>query len=251
LFVILGTSLAAVIAIVVGCSLLFNKTTPQPRCPEDCQAPPIAPAGPATGTVQPGPPVPTAIPGASGGNGQGYAERAHTDIEPVALVPMSTPPVETFERFHSPDGQFSVAYPNGAHVYDDGASWTQKDGSVVQLFGLPAEHLSAREVAERFEQRDVPDATFGYEIPNARAGYESGYGEFDDYFPQSSSGRNSKWRYLVMVAVKNDVALVALATGPFYQDKDEPGHASGASMDVAGELGYFVNSFSWKGDPPR
>jgi hypothetical protein len=22
-------------------------------------------------------------------------------------------------------------------------------------------------------------------------------------------------------------------------------------MDVAGELGYFVNSFSWKGAPPR
>ena len=43
LFVILGISLAAVIAIVVGCSLVFREATPQPHCPEDCQAPPIAP----------------------------------------------------------------------------------------------------------------------------------------------------------------------------------------------------------------
>jgi hypothetical protein len=125
LFVILGISLAFVIAIVVGCSLLFTKTTPQPRCPEDCQSPPIVPLDPAAGTVRPGPPVPTAIPSATASSGQTYTPRVRTVDESAELTPMGAPPVESFKRFHSADGAFSVAYPSAPGVYDQGASWTE------------------------------------------------------------------------------------------------------------------------------
>ena len=52
-------------------------------------------------------------------------------------------------------------------------------------------------------------------IPNAMVGYHAGYGEAADCWPQGSNSSYMKMRLLVMVAVKNDLALVAAAVGPF------------------------------------
>ena len=52
-----------------------------------------------------------------------------------------------------------------------------------------------------------------------------------------------------MAAVKNDVALVAFATGPYHAFGPEfdPGLPSGRT-EIAGDMAKYVNSFRWKGD---
>jgi hypothetical protein len=56
-----------------------------------------------------------------------------------------------------------------------------------------------------------------------------------------------------MVAVKNDFALIAAAAGPFREFSPEfgSGHPSGANFFLALDMAKYVNSFTWRGDPPR
>lgn len=63
----------------------------------------------------------------------------------------------------------------------------------------------------------------------------------------------TRTRIVVMVAVKNDLALVGAAIGPYrkFTPGDGPGVPSGANLELAQDLGKYVNSFLWKGDPPR
>ncbi|MDA2991841.1 MAG: hypothetical protein O3B27_09825 [Actinomycetota bacterium] len=84
-------------------------------------------------------------------------------------------------------------------------------------------------------------------------GYQPGYGEIGDYWPQNPNARNSRIRILVMVAVKDDLALIASAEGPFreFGPDSGPGHPSGANLQIAEDMGRYVNSFTWRGDPPR
>ncbi len=51
--------------------------------------------------------------------------------------------------------------------------------------------------------------------------------------------------------MKNDLALVAGAVGPFHQFGPDfgPGPPSPANLQVAQDLGKYVNSFSWRGRP--
>lgn len=74
---------------------------------------------------------------------------------------------------------------------------------------------------------------------------------------QSTAGRQSSassylhLRILLLVAVKNDVALAAAAVGPFQEFGPDtgPGLPSGANLMIAQDMGKYVNSFRWKGDP--
>ena len=74
-----------------------------------------------------------------------------------------------------------------------------------------------------------------------------------DSWPQSSTARYSRVRILVMAAVKNDIALIAFATGPYraFGPDFGPGPPSGANLELAMDLGKYVNSFRWSGDPTR
>ncbi|MDA2990833.1 MAG: hypothetical protein O3B27_04645, partial [Actinomycetota bacterium] len=60
-------------------------------------------------------------------------------------------------------------------------------------------------------------------------------------------------RVIVIAAVKNALALVAAAEGPFRQFR--PGFGLGppspANLQIAQDMGKYVDSFSWQGDPPR
>jgi hypothetical protein len=84
-------------------------------------------------------------------------------------------------------------------------------------------------------------------------GYQPGYGEAADCWPQGSNSSYMKMRVLVMAAVKNDLALVAAAVGPFraFGPDFGSGKPSGANLQIALDMGKYVNSFSWRGDPPR
>ena len=163
-------------------------------------------------------------------------------------------------RFAAPDGSFTVSYPAPGSAYtisthDAGvtATYTGGDGGVMQLFAELAGGRAPRDIVRSVVARSYPDAKVAYEIPNAMVGYQPGYGEVADVWPQSSTASYRRVRVLVMTAVKNDVALVAFATGPYHAFGPDfgPGLPSGANLEIAQDMGKYVNSFQWDGDPAR
>ncbi|MFM9035506.1 MAG: zinc ribbon domain-containing protein [Mycobacterium sp.] len=185
---------------------------------------------------------------------------AHYMCPPDCGKPPSGSPVKALPRFESPDGSFSVSYPAPGSFYDvktekSGvtATLTAGDGGVMQLFSEPANGRSARQVATAVLKRTYPDSTVAYEIPNAMVGYQIGYGEVADDWPQGSTSSFSRIRIVVLAAVKNNLALVAFATGPYHAFGPDfgPGPPSGANLELAQDLGKYVNSFRWTGDPTR
>ncbi len=167
--------------------------------------------------------------------------------------------VESNPRFVSADGEFSVQYPGPGTAYraivnPDGVDlkFTAGDTGTMQLFGMPAGDRTAKQIAEALIGETYPDATTDYEIPNALVGYEPGYGVVVDEYPQDSSGMYTRLRLVVMVAVKNGYALVAAAIGPYHEFSPDfgTGHPSGTNLQLAMDMGKYVNSFRWHGDPP-
>ena len=127
------------------------------------------------------------------------------------------------------------------------------DGGTLQLFSQPAANRSPQDIATALVNETFPDTRIAYEIPNAMVGYHAGYGKVADCWPQGANSSYLRMRVIVMVAVKNDLALVAAAVGPFHQFGPDSGigKPSGANLQIALDMGKYVNSFSWRGDPPR
>jgi hypothetical protein len=168
-------------------------------------------------------------------------------------------PVQANPRYVSADGAFSVAYPVPGSAYnvtlkDDGVSATYLggDGGAMELFSVPAQGRSAEDVMDDLLKDKQPDATVAYVLPNTTVGYQLGFGQVLDVYPQGGTSV-TRTRIVVMVAVKNDLALVGAAIGPYrkFAPGDGPGVPSGANLELAQDLGKYVNSFLWKGDPPR
>jgi hypothetical protein len=166
-------------------------------------------------------------------------------------------PVTGLPRFTSPGGEFSVSYPTPESayevtLYDNGvtAKFTGGDTGTMQLFSEPAGGSSARDIVESILRKRFPDAQVSYEIPNAMVGYEPGYGVLADDWPNNPSASFTRQRILVMAAVKNDLALVAFATGPYrvFSPESGPGLPSGANLQLAQDMGKYVNSFQWGAD---
>lgn len=185
---------------------------------------------------------------------------AHYMCPPECGMPPRGTPVMALPRFSAPDGAFSVAYPAPGSAYtvsttDSGvtATFTGGGGGVMQLFSEPAAGRSARDVVRAIVARTFPTAKVSYEIPNAMVGYQPGYGEVADVWPQSTTASSERVRILILAAVKNDLALVGFATGPYraFGPDFGPGPPSGANLEIAVDMGKYVNSFLWRGDPAR
>jgi len=185
---------------------------------------------------------------------------AHFMCPPDCGKPPTGTPVMALPRFESPDGAFSVSYPAPGSAYTVStttagvtATFTGGSGGVLQLFSEPARGRSPQEITQALLRRAYPDARNAYEVPNAMVGYQPGYGVVADDWPQGASTSYSRVRILIMTAVKNDLALVAFATGPFRMFGPDfgPGPPSGANLELAQDMGKYVNSFRWKGDPAR
>ena len=205
---------AAVIVVAVSAALSLWLTPPRPDyvCPPDCGRPPLG--------------------------------------SPFTFNP----------RFTSADGQFSVTYPGPRTAYvatlqPDGVVLDLQagDGGTLHLFGEPARGRTPRQIADDVLTSTYPDAAPDYDIPNAQVGYQLGYGVVADVYPADTSGTYSRLRVLIMVAVKNDYALIAAAAGPYHQFSPDfgSGHPSGANFMLAMDMAKYVNSFTWRGDPPR
>jgi hypothetical protein len=169
-------------------------------------------------------------------------------------------PVHPNPHFTADDGSFSVAYPGPGTAYTvtmESAGVTLSflggDGGTLRLFGEPAANRSPQQIADDLIKSTFPDATTAFELPNATVGYQRGYGEFADVFPQGSSVGYVRLRVVILVAEKNGTALIAAANGPFRQFGPDfgPGPPSAANLEIALDMDQYVNSFRWKGDPPR
>lgn len=193
-----------------------------------------------------------------------FWDRAVTDASTFACPPdcgrpPNAVPVANLPRFVAPDGSFSVNYPNTGGVYDittDDRGVTAKltagDGGVLRLFGEPANGRVARQVVRDIIGRRYNNAEIAYELPNANLGYQFGYGVVADFQPPNIS-TNFQRRVIIVAAVKNDLALIGVAEGPFRRFTPDfgPGPPSGANLQIAMDMGKYIESFSWKGDPPR
>ena len=172
--------------------------------------------------------------------------------------PLGTP-VSVNPRFTSRGGEFSVSYPGPGTAYradmdPNGVvmEYISGDKGTLELFGQPAMSRSSRQIVEQLMKRTYPDARVEYEIPNAAVGYEPGYGVVADVYPQDPDARYSRVRVVVLVAIKHDYALIASAVGPFRRfTREISGLPSGANLELALDMGKYVNSFMWRGDPPR
>lgn len=174
--------------------------------------------------------------------------------------PPSAAPVSINPRFTAADGSFSVSYPAPGSAYrvttkPNGvtADFLAGDGGTLQLFSEPAAGRSPEEIAKELVRSTFPDTRTAYEIPNAMVGYQPGYGEVADCWPQGANASYLRMRVIVMAAVKNDLALVAAAVGPYHAFGPDFGFGkpSGANLQIALDMGKYVNSFSWRGDPSR
>ena len=173
--------------------------------------------------------------------------------------PPNALPLATLPRFEAPGGEFSVAHPEPGPDYAvttgaDGVRATRLtgDGGVLRLFSQPAQGRVAREVVNQLLNKQYPGATVAYELPNAMVGYQIGYGVVADFRAPGLPGRFDL-RVIVLASVKNDLALIAAAEGPFRRFTPDfgPGPPSAANLEIAMDMGPYIESFSWKGDPPR
>ena len=207
-----GVAIVVVAVALVGLSVVLHKPPARYVCPPDCGHPPTG--------------------------------------EPVAVNP----------RFTAPDGSFSVSHPAPSAAYKittnpNGvrADFLGGDGGTMQLMSRPANGRTAEVIAKALVKETFPDTKTAYEIPNAMVGYVPGYGMVADCWPQGANSNYMRMRVMVMVSVKNGLALIAGAVGPFRQFGPDfgIGKPSGANLQLALDMGKYVNSFSWRGDPPR
>lgn len=166
-------------------------------------------------------------------------------------------PVSTNPRYRAPDGAFEVSYPAPGAAYavttdNTGvtAEWTAGDGGTIRLFGTPAGGRDARKVVEQVLDDAFPDAVVDYELPNATVGFQPGYGVTANFL---AAKRADPIRVIAIAAIKNDLALVAVADGPFMQfgPGRGPNMPSPANLQITQDMGRYVNSFSWRGDEQR
>lgn len=169
-------------------------------------------------------------------------------------------PVTINPRFTSADGAFSVAYPAEGSAYKvttnpDGvtAELLAGDGGTMRLFSMPAAGRTPEQIANELVKKTFPDTKTAYLIPNAMVGYQPGFGMAADCWPQGATANYSRMRVIVMVAVKNGLALIAGAVGPYHEFGPDfgSGKPSAAGLQLALDMGKYVNSFSWRGDPLR
>jgi hypothetical protein len=207
-----GAAIVVVAIALVGLSVFIHKPPARYVCPPDCGHPPTG--------------------------------------EPVAVNP----------RFTAPDGSFSVSHPapSGAYRITESptgvrADFLGGDGGTMQLMSRPANGRTPEEIAKALVDETFPDTKTAYEIPNTMVGYVPGYGLVADCWPQGANSNYMRMRVMVMVAEKNGLALIAAAVGPFRQFGPDfgLGKPSGANLQLALDMGKYVNSFSWRGDPAR
>ena len=74
--------------------------------------------------------------------------------------------------------------------------------------------------------------------PTRWSGTNAGYGKVADCWPQGANSSYLRMRVIVMVAVKNDLALVAAAVGPFRQFGPDSGIGKPSGRQPPNRFGH-------------
>lgn len=164
-------------------------------------------------------------------------------------------PLAASPRFSAADGAFEVSYPAPSSVYsvttdDNGVTvhYLGGDGGVMRLFGVPAHGRNVKDLVTTLVHDKFPNSRVAYEIPNTLVGFRPGYGVALDDWPAGEDVKAPRTRILVMAAIKDDLALVAGAVGPYRELGSDAGPPTGVSLELAEDMGKYVNSFRWRGE---
>ncbi len=112
--------------------------------------------------------------------------------------------------------------------------------------GQPAAGRNARQIVEQTRRERFPDAGGGYEIVKAELGYRRGYGYV--YDNSRAGGTAERTRVIIIAAVKNGVAVVMFAEGPYAETLK--GHPNPSHTELIINFDEVVNTVSWRGDKP-
>lgn len=192
------------------------------------------------------------------------APRPSPTCEGPGCVPRPSPPVGAEHSYQSRRYGFSLDYfsdpipPSSTRPaagklllsYDDlvggGPAWI--------IFGAVRDATqSAQAVADSVLAGSYPGAHLAYELWNPMVGYQPGYGAVYDYAPEAGNASAIPQRVIVVVAIKGDLAVVAVAAGPYdrFSQSFPGGHPISLDTVVGLLLDDPLNTVRWPGDAPR
>jgi hypothetical protein len=133
--------------------------------------------------------------------------------------------------------------------YDSNGSTEQGQ---VQIVGTPADGMSAAEVVAAVRQSLDPNAEPEYQVPSPFVGFQLGSGEAFNYVINGSSNSQALGRMIILAAVKSNLAIVVVDTGPYVQFSNSNStvmnindHPSPADQFAALAADPVVNSVQW------
>ena len=132
--------------------------------------------------------------------------------KPVATNPRFTAQTA---RSPSPIRPPSPAYRSREPAPAFDADLIVGDGGTLQLFSQPANGRTPKDIAKGLVKEPSRTRRPPTRSPTRWWATSPGYGEVADCWPQGANSNYMRMRVMVMVAVKNDLALVAAAVGPF------------------------------------
>jgi hypothetical protein len=185
---------------------------------------------------------------------------------PAGLVrspsPASGPLVPAGHMYTSSKYGYSLEYDPRfppTKKYDTGALWSCtlcSTGAPYEwaVIAGPASGRSAQQIVrdlELQERRMGRDTGWVYDVQGAEVGYTLGYGSIYDQTFAPATGPTVPMRLVIVVAVKNGLAISGVALAPFVADADHVwGHPNPAQTWVVIHLDPVINSVVWPGDRP-
>ena len=185
----------------------------------------------------------------SGGGGIGRIVAVAHPAEGARRLParLRTPADQQAGRDESPlhpeHGEFSVSYPGEGTAYD--ATFEPNgvvldllagDGGTLRLFGQPADGRTPRQIAEDLIRRALPGRDDRLRDPQRVGRLPTRLRRGRRRVPDRRHRRRRHGTaVLIMVAVKNDYALIAAGAGPYREFSPDfgSGHPSGANFFLA------------------
>lgn len=118
----------------------------------------------------------------------------------------------------------------------------------VHVYGETAAGRSAADILSSVAAAEYGGATKVYDIPQAEIGYQPGQGAVYDLTVSAGTATSVHARGIVMVAVKDDLAIVLTSLGPW--EGVRRGHPNPASTPTPICFSSILTSVRWPGEPP-
>lgn len=137
---------------------------------------------------------------------------------------------------------------------NDGISWLIKVNRPTtfewptRVRGEPVNGRSAEAIVEQVGSAEFGGATLVYAIPQAAIGWTFGAGAVYDGYVGAGSSSPVHARFIVLAAVKGDLAIVATSQGPWSDA--QKGHPNPSHTGIATCIDSILTTVAWPGEPP-